>query len=589
MDVRLKTPVVAFLTGVLSIGLAWAGAGLRPVGTQVADEPAGNPNETSPQTGPQEIAELAGKAPKGKRLPSGVFLVGANKTSLAPTPKLYQPDGSARKDNSVPAAQWVKEPGECNSPQPPEPDIDPGEPHASLFPDSTLGWPGHNPNCIYLGGYGIGPLRAAEGVDEDFGVWVRSIAISNGATTVVFQIIDAVGYFHVYRPDVCEDCGMLDMRRAISQRVGLPSEEAIAIGATHTHGGPDGYGGWGGLPKWYWHQIRDSVIASAERAVAQLTPARITVGAIDARRFNNERRDYYYSTPDYLAVWLQARRPTGEVIATLVNYAAHPTLLDDQNADCNADGCQKAVLHADWPGALNHHLERINGGTALLFEGGLGNVSPATPPLPEKKAERMTPPQEVDFMGRELAELLTADTGRAGTSLRSNDIKTTSVVIEHPVTNWPELGLAAIGAFDREFTPGSEGAAPPGAYQWSKQGVGPGAARSCVTASAEQVRTPISAFKIGELGVVTGPGELFSNMTEVVKSKARQSVQAMVFGQTNDSLGYIIQSFEFDRTTNVATEYGTQTAEYEEFFALDPCFGDHVLETQLALVAELGL
>lgn len=588
MKLPVKTPVVAFLTGALSVGLAWAGAGLAPIAREDNSGPARVGSESLGDADTGIGAVTTARAPRGNKLPPGTFLVGADKTSLTPAPGLYQPDGSRRTDDRAPAAKWVKDPAECNSPQPPEPSVDPSKPHAALFPDSTLGWPGHNPNCIYLGGYGIGPLRAAEGVDDQFGVWVRSIAISNGQTTVVFQIIDAVGYFHVYRPDVCDACGMLDMREAITKRLELESPDFVSIGATHTHGGPDGYGGWGGLPKWYWHQIRDSVITSAQRAVAELAPARITVGAIDARQFNNERRDHYYSTPDYLAVWLQARKPTGDTIATLVNYAAHPTLLDDQNADCNADGCEKAVLHADWPGSLNHHVEKVEGGTGLLFEGGLGNVSPATPPLPEKRAEKMTSPEEVDFMGRSFANLLSEDISRAGTALRSNDIEAASVVIEHPVTNWPELGLAAIGAFDREFTPGSEGAAPPGAYQWSKQG-GPGAVRSCVSASAAQVRTPISAYKIGELGIVTGPGELFSNMTEVVKSKARQSVQTMVFGQTNDSLGYIIQSFEFDRTSNAATEYGTQTAEYEEFFSLDPCFGDHVLATQLELIAELGL
>ena len=56
----------------------------------------------------------------------------------------------------------------------------------------------------------------------------------------------------------------------------------------------------------------------------------------------------------------------------------------------------------------------------------------------------------------------------------------------------------------------------------------------------------------------------------------------------NDALGYIIQSFEFDASGNVVTEYGTRTGEYEEVFAVDRCIGDHVLQTILDATAALG-
>ena len=62
----------------------------------------------------------------------------------------------------------------------------------------------------------------------------------------------------------------------------------------------------------------------------------------------------------------------------------------------------------------------------------------------------------------------------------------------------------------------------------------------------------------------------------------------MVFAQTQDSLGYIIQSFEVDPLGGLA-EYVPEpdVAEYEEFFMIDRCFGDHVLQAQLDVVAAL--
>ena len=153
--------------------------------------------------------------------------------------------------------------------------------------------------------------------------------------------------------------------------------------------------------------------------------------------------------------------------------------------------------------------------------------------------------------------------------------------------NWSDdAALGSVGLFDREFTPGTKGSGLPSTYSWSK-GSGPGAARSCASAGPTVITTA-GAHRIGELGVAFAPGEIFSNVAEVVKERADRNEVMMVLGQTNDALGYLIQSFEFDATANVITEYGTQTAEYEEVFALDRCLGDHVLDTLLRSTNALG-
>ncbi len=136
---------------------------------------------------------------------------------------------------------------------------------------------------------------------------MRSLAISNGSQLVVWQMMDTVGYFAKYRADLCADCGILDMRRRIGAAIGMPAAN-VAIGATHTHGGFDGYGAWGGIPDWYRTQVRDAVIRSAFDAVRAMQPAQFEIGDVNARDFSGQRRDTYYSANDYGAVWLQARR-----------------------------------------------------------------------------------------------------------------------------------------------------------------------------------------------------------------------------------------------------------------------------------------
>lgn len=565
----LRRAAAGFVAGSVIVGAAWAGVVVDPLSRR-SDRPgtdgttpalpsraatvaveALSTSSTSGLTPP----DLSGLTP----LPAGEFLVGASVTSLEPDAAKWQTTGCSQ--------------------------------YASNFPDEvthladaavrgeTPGWP-RSPDCIYLGGYGIGPARAATGVDPHAGVNVRSLAVSNGDETVVWQMVDMVGFFRQYREDLCTACGILDIRRTIGGATGIPVDN-LAIGSTHTHGGADGYGAWGGLPRWYREQVRDQIIVSAYDALRALQPATLEVGSVDARPFSSERRDTYQSVADYGAVWLRAATKAAEpqTIATLVNYAAHPVVLDDQ-----------PLLHGDWPATASKALGDELGGVGLVFEGGLGNVSPSSP---KPTSGDLTGDGAVDQydevvqMGGDFADLVAGDVRRGGHRLASNTIAAANTVVEHPVTNWAEAGLGIAGLLDRPFLPG-DSAGVAGTYQWSDSG-GAGAARSCATAAPNTIRTDVSAYRVGELTVVTGPGELFSASTLVAKSKARKDAlaggQTMVFAQTQDSLGYIIQSYEVDPAGGVVTNVGP--VEYEETFMLDRCFGDHVLQAQLATAAAL--
>ena len=136
-------------------------------------------------------------------------------------------------------------------------------------------------------------------------------------------------------------------------------------------------------------------------------------------------------------------------------------------------------------------------------------------------------------------------------------------------------------------------------YTWDKNVDAP-LGRGCVTAGLG-VKMDVSGFRIGDLTVITGPGEVFGTMAEVVKSKARSNSwtidatgrvvpagQTMVFAQTQDTLGYIIQHFEVDLGGGVTTNTDPPLGEYEEELMADRCLGDHVLETQLDVLRQLG-
>lgn len=559
-----RRSVVAFVTGLLVVGGAWAGVGLSPTGSSGELDLPALPKASRAAVAAAEAIGTAGTFVAGKQLPPGQFLVGADVTSIVPKTKAeggpWQTEGCAEYDNENFGSGVEHLAGNlANLPDPP-------------------GWP-KTPDCIYLGGYGIGPARAATSADTNAGVNVRTLAVSNGKDVTIWQSLDMVGYFNKYRADLCDGCGILDLRRAIASEAGT-SEDNVAIGTTHTHGGADGYGAWGGMPNWYREFVRDQVLAGARQALASMKPAAIQVGQVDAREFNSERRDLYYSTPDYGAVWLQAVSlpqdgAAAQPIATLVNFAAHATFLDDQ-----------PVMHGDWPATAAKRLGDVFGGTGFIFQGGLGNVSERSP----KRAETdLTGDGVVDDYdqviqgGNLFADFVAADIRRGGTVLGANDIVAKTETIEHPVTNWAEAALGVAGLLDREFLPGEAAGV---AGTWAATGKPGGSpARSCVAAAPNTIKTQVSGYRIGDLTMITAPGEIFSNVSEVVKSYARRNAviggQTMVFGQTQDSVGYIIQSFEADPIGGALTNAPGKNAEYEETFMLDRCFGDNVIQAQL--------
>ena len=578
MKKRMALLAWAFATGVTSLGVAVAGVAVAPApdtpplpadvptAQEVLDAAGLSAQQTTgavaagiTELAPDAIAGVANAAitaPTGGRVPAGTFLVGAARASLTPTPGPWDPSGSRT---------WQTEGCTTYGADAAVPSID----AAHLIPasvDDIRGWPAASPDCVYLGGFGLGPVRPATRVGNG-GVWVRTVAISNGEDTFIYTIADAVGWFARYDGSICSDCGIRDVRDRLSGDLGVDVGNVV-VASTHSHATADTYGGWGGIPDWYRAQLRDAAIASAKQAVANLAPATIAVGETHLRDRNNQRRDFYYSTVDTGATWLQANAIDGGVIATWATYGAHPTMVGD------------AILHADWPGAAARHFETLYGGVGLMFEGGLGNASISGVGGETEEAQ-------AENTGIAVADDIAGDIAHSPIALQGNDLVADAVDISHPAMTNPGLVmLGTVGLFDREFTPGTKGAGVPGTYSWSKGG-GPEQARSCVSTGA-MVNTTAGAHRIGEAVIAFAPGEIFSNIAEVVKESADRTAMTMVLGQTNDALGYIIQSFEFDLHGNVATEYGTQTGEYEEVFSIDHCFGDHVLQTMLDAAGNVG-
>ena len=573
-----RTLLVALLVGAMSVSVAWAGASLAPVdrATDTVDDLAQEADRIVTEEPAQEGDEADGDGPSlleqrraeqqaavsdamaaAGELGEGMIMAGAARVNMHPRPEDY--GGTWETEGCATLGD------------------DAGEGTLTHVPDFDQSpWPSKT-GCIYMGGYGIGPMNPVTSWDNEHGLHVRSVALSDGDETVVLTLIDAVYYLGRYN-EMCDDCGSLDIAERLGDELGI-DPAGVFISATHSHTAPDLIGGWGGVPDWYMQQVNDAIEDSIRGALAAMEPAVLEVGEVFARQFNSERRNVYRSAEEPGMSWLRALavddedgevhpgdanrspnappRDDGEdaeprVIATVGAYAAHPVTRSSGSG----------VAHGDWPAVFAKHLEGNGSGVGMALATGLGNVSPRN--------------LSGDHGGAHLAADIPPP--GSGTFVTDPDVSVAAERWDHPVTNPGLTALAVPGFFDRPFEAGPANVT-----------VGTHDARPCVSTSPVAVETQVNAARIGDLLITGAPGETFSNLSNTIKSQNATGV-TMPLGMVNDGLGYIIQSFEADDVARLGPGFFATDAgvEYEDAYAIDRCFGDMVLENTLGLLGQLG-
>lgn len=590
-----KTLLTSFIVGVLSIGMAWAGIGLVPMNAKT-DAAAGK--RGSRFVGVEAASESAATAAQTTYTPAdlqpGQILAGAAKVNLYPRPEDYQ--------GQFPGARWEQDQSKCEMPS----EYNASQEGLMHVPDTRVKWP-ENPDCLYMGGYGLGPMNSISTFDPVYGLWARSVAMQDkDGQALVMTLIDAT-YWEAKYDSLCpgEPCGFLDLAQQLSDETGLPPESFIFF-STHSHTAMDFIGGWGAVPDWYMQQATDSLKAAALQALGNMEPAVLEAGESIVRARNGERRDYYRSAEDDTMSWFRlidadsatpelcptptpvpAPSPTattpdkpgkpkpkptpaptpsptpsptvpctpaspGKAIATVGAYAAHPVTEDEGGGEADAD----------FPAVFAKRVEDRFGGTGMFLQTGLGNISPRG-----NKEE----------MGNGLANVIPGL--GAGTQITNTDLKVGRRAWVQPATNAPLTSLGRAGFFDRSFN------STPAQLSVGKSGT---PNKQCRTASPISVETTVSAAKIGSLWITGGPGELFSNITNTIEERNPNGI-TLALGLANDGLGYIIQSFETDNVGRQGTGFvGDPIAEYEDAYSIDHCFGDASLEYTIQLLDSLG-
>ena len=535
------------------LGTAWA-----VVGVKAPTSPVDKAGLGSAQSADTNGADAAGNAlggvltqavEPGVKLPAGQFLAGATKVSIAPDPAKWLPN--------IPE-------GTC------------GDDMETYVQDQTRR-SADGRECLATFDH-----RWATTVDPD-GLFVRAFAIGNGEKTVVFAVLDAVGWFAGYPADVCPSCGADALAAAIAEATkgtrNPVGSDGLLLASSHTHAAPDTLSQ---TPVWYYEQVRDAVIKAATEAAAAMVPVVLETGAAPAKAYNVDRRIFTRAVPDYELGWLRAYQPASanqaqRTIGTLVNFAVHPTVR-----------VSNAELHGGFVGALTRHVETELGGTAVWFPGGLG----------DQTVDRGF---GTEGIGEGLANIVLGDLGR-GHRLFDNTIHVVRKPVAIPGENTFMLAGRGAGLFIRDLAHPYSG--PGGPVSTTKGGI---RRPSCTTVAELMVNSSITGVRIGRPGIegeagrgdpgdsltiITAPGEIFASIAVTTKDMLSKTSNVMIFGMTNDTVGYLIPYEQYDESAGQGAGFANNASDlgnYEEALSLGRCAGDTVQNVMLDAGAELGV
>jgi len=374
-------------------------------------------------------------------------------------------------------------------------------------------------------------VRLAEDVLDE--LHAKAVVIESGKTTVAWVVCDLVAM---------ERAEMDRIKRLASDATGIPVEQ-IMVACTHTHTGPDVRPTKSAHPTthaylpWAIPKIADSVALAHRR----LEPACVGHGAaacpeeVFNRRYHmtdgSVRMNPGYLNPDVARAagptdadipFLVFQATDGRPLALVANYALH-----------YVGGPFYLSISADYYGAFDRRMQELAGSdfVAVMTNGCSGDVnnidvSHPAPSYPYPKAK-------VDAVADRVA-------GRVWEAWRQ-------------IANWqiePRLAVETeTFVFHRREVPAEE------LEQARRIVEGQEEADKLDRAYAEgvlalqeqpiQQPTELQAFVLGEVGLVTLPGEIFCELGLTVKQRSPFS-RTLPLSLANDWLGYIPPSRSFD-------------------------------------------
>ena len=255
----------------------------------------------------------------------------------------------------------------------------------------------------YLGGGGNAPRLYTRVADAPS---AQAIAVGNGSSTIVIEVLDHEGLFNVYQAEI---------RNRVAADLaarGLPAPNGIFISSTHDESAPDSIGLYGpnavsSSVNQYWTEdwLVPHAALAIENALGAMRPANIRFAEPVQPANLRQCFSSYPFIDDQLIPSFQAVDAGGHVIATLADISQHAETLGfdgGSQADPGAPASMGTVsldeeatwVSADWQHWFRDKLQSdYPGSVAIEMAGSVG--SNETPQVFSQAISR-TPQQYVD-------------------------------------------------------------------------------------------------------------------------------------------------------------------------------------------------
>jgi len=413
------------------------------------------------------------------------------------------------------------------------------------------------PVGIAHAGWGAATHQRAEGVDMPF--YATALYVTDGELELAIVDIDTGGITNE------DDAAIRDEVAAVANI----KPENLRLSATHTHSGPVNRGSWLNegmeLIAPYWDSLPSRVAEAVSTAKWAAKPAHVGVGK-GSSSINVNRRPAldngtlftgrnWEGTVDREVGVVAINDTDGNAIATILNYACHPTILGPANK----------LLSPDYPGSARKVVEQYAGGLCLFLQGAAGNCGPThgfigevavaewlgnrlgleaakvrleIDPVPRK--ERLV---EVVQSGADLGMYEDDTAGEPDDTLRV--INTTATL---PVGDFPSIKDAQ-AQFD-QVVETLNVTRQTGTEDEIKLTVSNAKRANFVLGNAERtvdgpIAMRVQAMRIGPAALVGIPVEAFCEIGLAVKA-ASPAAQTLFSGYTNGTLGYMPMADNFE-------------------------------------------
>lgn len=249
---------------------------------------------------------------------------------------------------------------------------------------------------VPMWGYGGVGARLSEGTDEP----LRADALVIQARGRKLALVG----LDLGRPPSEESLARIRERLARELRI-----EASFLGGSHTHHAPvmelsdrdgRGRGKYDAALRWY-RELEDAIVAAVAEADARREPAALAAVARPVGGFNRNRHTKLEPKPvdRDLAVALFTSADGTRTLATLVNFAAHPTMLPSA----------LNRFSPDYVGGLKDAVTNALGGVAVFLQGAAGDLSVDRRDRPDHRALGAALGQEAVALARTLQPAVPAN------------------------------------------------------------------------------------------------------------------------------------------------------------------------------------